>query len=82
MVELKRREQIERIREADWFVAGARSVYLGYHPSFGAMPYLGGWVADSVVSFQVAARDAEAARLIEVTESVAVIRTAPVTSPK
>jgi len=83
--------------------AGARSVYLGYHPSFGAMPYpgvlctsvndaalhglpsdyaladgdllsidfaaeLGGWVADSAVSFQVGTPDPESARLIEVTE--------------
>jgi len=83
--------------------AGARSVYLGYHPSFGAMPYpgvlctsvndaalhglpspyvladgdllsidfaaeLGGWVADSAVSFQVGTPDAASARLIDVTE--------------
>lgn len=83
--------------------AGARSVYLGYHPSFGAMPYpgvlctsvndaalhglpsdhrladgdllsidfaaeLGGWVADSAVSFQVGAVDAETARLIHLTD--------------
>ncbi|QTE29533.1 type I methionyl aminopeptidase [Pengzhenrongella sicca] len=83
--------------------AGARSVYLGYHPSFGAMPYpgvlctsvndaalhglpsahvladgdllsidfaaeLGGWVADSAVSFQVGTPDPESQRLIEVTE--------------
>ena len=71
MVELKSREQIERIRTTGRFVAevlvslretaavgmtlndldahahamikaaGARSVYLGYHPSFGAMPYPG-----------------------------------------
>ena len=133
MVELKSREQIERIREAGRFVAGvlasvreqsvvgvtlrdldahthamidaagARSVYLGYHPSFGAMPYpgvlctsvndaalhglpsdyaladgdlvsidfaaeLGGWVADSAVSFQVGTPDAASARLIETTE--------------
>jgi len=133
MVELKSREQIERIRNAGTFVAGvlasvreqaavgvslwdldghahamidaagARSVYLGYHPSFGAMPYpgvlctsvndaalhglpsdyrladgdllsidfaaeLGGWVADSAVSFQVGTPDADSARLIDVTE--------------
>src|SRR3712207_1272321 len=84
--------------------AGARSVYLGYHPSFGAMPYpgvlctsvndaalhglpsdyaladgdllsidfaaeVGGWVADSAVSFQVGTPDPESARLIEVTRS-------------
>jgi methionyl aminopeptidase len=83
--------------------AGARSVYLGYHPSFGAMPYpgvlctsvndaalhglpspyvladgdllsidfaaeLGGWVADSAVSFQVGTADAGTGRLIDVTE--------------
>ena len=83
--------------------AGARSVYLGYHPSFGAMPYpgvlctsvndaalhglpsdyaladgdlvsidfaaeLGGWVADSAVSFQVGTPDEESARLIATTE--------------
>lgn len=83
--------------------AGARSVYLGYHPSFGAMPYpgvlctsvndaalhglpsdyrladgdllsidfaadLGGWVADSAVSFQVGTPDPETQRLIGVTE--------------
>src|SRR3954454_100948 len=83
--------------------AGARSVYLGYHPSFGAMPYpgvlctsvndaalhglpsdhvladgdllsidfaaeVGGWVADSAVSFQVGTPDPRSARLIEVTE--------------
>ncbi|HEY8717164.1 type I methionyl aminopeptidase [Pengzhenrongella sp.] len=83
--------------------AGAHSVYLGYHPSFGAMPYpgvlctsvndaalhglpssyvladgdllsidfaaeLGGWVADSALSFQVGTPDAESARLIDVTE--------------
>ncbi|HEY5516259.1 MAG TPA: type I methionyl aminopeptidase [Pengzhenrongella sp.] len=133
MVELKSREQIERIRHAGAFVArvlasvreqsvvgvsllaldghahgmidaaGARSVYLGYHPSFGAMPYpgvlctsvndaalhglpsdyvladgdllsidfaaeLGGWVADSAVSFQVGTPDAASARLVEVTD--------------
>lgn len=133
MVELKSREQIERIREAGRFVAGvlgsvraqsvvgvtlreldaythamidaagARSVYLGYHPSFGAMPYpgvlctsvndaalhglpsdyaladgdlvsidfaaeLGGWVADSAVSFQVGTPDDDSARLIATTE--------------
>ena len=83
--------------------AGAHSVYLGYHPSFGAMPYpgvlctsvndaalhglpspyvladgdllsvdfaaeLGGWVADSAISFQVGTPDPESARLIDVTE--------------
>jgi methionyl aminopeptidase len=83
--------------------AGARSVYLGYHPSFGAMPYpgvlctsvndaalhglpsdyvladgdllsidfaaeVGGWVADSAVSFQVGTPDPQSARLIDVTE--------------
>ena len=83
--------------------AGARSVYLGYHPSFGAMPYpgvlctsvndaalhglpsdyrlvdgdllsvdfaveLGGWVADSAISFQVGTQDPESQRLIKVTE--------------
>ena len=83
--------------------AGAHSVYLGYHPSFGAMPYpgvlctsvndaalhglpspyvladgdllsvdfaaeLGGWVADSAISFQVGTPDPASARLIDVTE--------------
>jgi len=83
--------------------AGARSVYLGYHPSFGAMPYpgvlctsvndaalhglpsdyvladgdllsidfaaeVGGWVADSAVSFQVGTPDPGSVRLIDLTE--------------
>lgn len=83
--------------------AGARSVYLGYHPSFGAMPYpgvlcvsvndaalhglpsdralvdgdvvsvdfaaeLGGWVADSALTFQLGTATEEAARLIDTTE--------------
>jgi methionyl aminopeptidase len=82
--------------------AGARSVYLGYHPSFGAMPYpgvlcisvndaalhglpsdevladgdvvsvdfaaeLGGWVADSALTFQLGTQTEEAARLIDTT---------------
>jgi len=83
--------------------AGARSVYLGYHPSFGAMPYpgvlcisvndaalhglpsgspladgdvvsvdfaaeLGGWVADSALTFQLGTPSDEATRLIAATE--------------
>ncbi len=82
--------------------AGARSVYLGYHPSFGAMPYpgvlcvsvndaalhglpseqvlrdgdvvsidfaaeLGGWVADSALTFQLGTPSDEATRLIATT---------------
>ncbi len=82
--------------------AGAHSVYLGYHPSFGAMPYpsvlcisvndaalhglpsdqvlrdgdvvsvdfaceLGGWVADSALTFQLGTVTPEATRLIETT---------------
>jgi methionyl aminopeptidase len=83
--------------------AGARSVYLGYHPSFGAMPYpgvlctsvndaalhglpgdevladgdvvsvdfaceLGGWVADSALTFQLGTTTPAAQRLIATTE--------------
>ncbi len=84
--------------------AGARSVYLGYHPSFGAMPYpgvlcisvndaalhglpseqvladgdvvsvdfaceLGGWVADSALTFQLGTASDEAQRLIAATSA-------------
>lgn len=84
--------------------AGARSVYLGYHPPFGAMPYpgvlctsvndaalhglpsaqvlepgdvvsvdfaieLGGWVADSAITFQLPPTTPQAQRLIAVTEA-------------